>query len=192
MGNVKVMGTLTSTAAALMLSGIVGCSDGAQAQVPTFEPLVQKMAERLLTADLVALNKWDSGGKVYDPVREAQVIAAVSSAAASYGLQADDVSAIFTDQMEANKTVQYALLNTWRRAGGAPTTPRQSLDEIRRQLDALQGSILQGLADTSLLRSRLDCQTQIAMVAGRVTARYSLDPQHSAALDRAVARVCRL
>ncbi|NAV96724.1 hypothetical protein, partial [Salmonella sp. hn-h2] len=83
-----------------------------------------------------------------DPAREAKVIANASSQATAYGLTTADVSDVFTDQIEANKEVQYALLNDWRRTGAAPTAQRQSLPEvIRPKLDELQKSILQALRE---------------------------------------------
>lgn len=168
-----------------------GCATPAGAQDSAFAPLVRRMAERLTTADQVALSKWDSGQSVYDPEREAKVIANVSAAAPAHGVAAADAAGVFTDQIEANKEIQYALLGGWRREGGAPTTPRQSLaDAIRPQLDKLQASILQDLHDAGPQRSAADCPTQLAMAVGQVAREQGLDALHRVALDRAVARVC--
>ena len=82
--------------------------------------------------------------------------------APQYGLSTDDVTTIFSDQMEANKEVQYALLGNWRRAGNAPSTPRQSLTNvIRPELDELQVSILQDLQAVAVWRGTTVCPTQI-------------------------------
>jgi chorismate mutase len=144
-----------------------------------------------VTADQVALSKWDSGQPVYDPAREAKVIANASSQATAYGLAAADVSDVFTDQIEANKEVQYALLNDWRRTGAAPTAQRQSLPEvIRPKLDELQKSILQALREAATARGQADCPVQVANETGRVAQEKSLDSLHRIALDRATARLC--
>ncbi|WP_153099612.1 chorismate mutase [Paraburkholderia hayleyella] len=170
----------------------VGCSPGVSAQSNAFVPLVQAMASRLVIADQVALSKWDSGQSVYDPQREAQVLANAAAMAPTYGIDAPDARAIFADQIEANKEVQYALLNNWRRLSGAPTTPRQSLsDVIRPELDALQVSILQNLQEVAPLRTSADCAVQIALAAGEVGQQNGLDALHLAGLDRAVAQICR-
>ncbi|CAJ0786284.1 hypothetical protein LMG7141_01766 [Ralstonia condita] len=171
---------------------VAGCATQAGAQEGAFAPVLRHLADRLLTADQVALSKWDSGQPVYDPAREAQVIANVSAMAPAYGVQAADAAEVFTDQIEANKTVQYALLNDWRRAGSAPTAPRQSLpNTIRPQLDTLQKAILQGLHEAGPARARADCATQVALDAERVAREKSLDTLHRVALDRATARLCR-
>ncbi len=178
-------------AVVLALWGGTGCSPGVGAQQDAFVPLIRSIAERVATADQVALNKWDSGQPVYAQHREAQVLANVAAMATSYGLTVEDVTNVFTDQIEANKEVQYALLNYWRRQRSAPTTPRQSLSGvIRPELDRLQGSILQNLQDVAPWRSMTACPTQIADVVAQVAQEKSFDTLHLVALDRAAARVC--
>lgn len=176
-------------ACALLLAA--SCAAPAHAQESAFAPLLRHLADRLVTADQVALSKWDSGKSVYDPAREAQVVANVSAQASAYGLVPADVGSVFTDQIEANKEVQYALLNDWRRAGTAPTAPRQSLpDVIRPKLDGLQKAILQALHDAAPARGQADCPVQVAHEIERVTQEKSLDTLHRIALDRATARLC--
>ncbi|WP_175035923.1 chorismate mutase [Burkholderia lata] len=185
------IGTRHVITPALALSLVAACSSGIGAQADAFVPLIRSMADRLNTADQVALSKWDTGQPVYDPLREAQVIANVAATASEHGLTAEDATNIFSDQMEANKEVQYALLNNWRRQGNAPATPRQSLSGVIRPiLDKLQVSIMQNLQGVAPLRSIADCQTQIALAVAQVAQQTSLDAIHLAALDRAVARIC--
>lgn len=170
---------------------VAGCATQAGAQEGAFAPVLRHLADRLVTADQVALSKWDSGQPVYDAAREAQVVANVSAMAPAYGLPAADAADVFTDQIEANKEVQYALLNDWRRAGAAPAAPRQSLPNvIRPRLDALQKAILQALRDAGPARTQADCATQVARDAERVAREKSLDALHRVALDRATARLC--
>lgn len=170
---------------------VAGCATPVGAQDGAFAPLLRHLADRLVTADQVALSKWDTGQSVYDPEREAKVIANASAMAAGYGLASADVGAVFADQIEANKEVQYALLNDWRRAGAAPTAPRQSLpDVIRPKLDTLQKAILQALHGAGPARAQADCATQLAREIGHVAAEKSLDTLHRIALDRATARLC--
>jgi len=191
----NALNTLMTTRLACTLLLAASCATQAHAQLnvqeSAFAPLLSHLADRLVTADQVALSKWDSGQSVYDPAREAKVIANVSGEAAAYGLAAADVGNVFTDQIEANKEVQYALLNDWRRAGAAPTAQRQSLPEvIRPKLDGLQKSILQALRDAAAARSQANCPTQVAHEVERVAREKSLDTLHRIALDRATARLC--
>ncbi|CAB4052951.1 hypothetical protein LMG9964_06642 [Paraburkholderia phenoliruptrix] len=185
------VGTRHAVTLALALWFAAGCSPGIGAQQDAFVPLVRSMADRLNTADQVALSKWDTGQPVYDGQREAQVIANAATMASEYGLTAEDAINIFSDQVEANKEVQYALLNNWRRQGDAPATPRQSLaGVIRPILDKLQASIMQNLQSVAPLRSIADCHALVASAVGQVAEQASLDVLHRAALDRAVARIC--
>ncbi|WP_439892909.1 chorismate mutase (plasmid) [Ralstonia sp. 25C] len=185
--------SMARPAAALLCAGwlMAGCATQAGAQEGAFAPLLRHLADRLVTADQVALSKWDTSQSVYDPEREAKVIANVSAMAPTYGLVAPDAADVFADQIEANKEVQYALLNDWRRAGAAPTAPRQSLpDVIRPRLDTLQKAILQTLHDAGPARNGADCPTQVARDIETVAREKALDTLHRIALDRATARLC--
>jgi chorismate mutase len=190
----KVVGfpSLRLAASFALVAGLLsGCSSLPAAQDDAFVPLVRHMADRVMTADQVALSKWDSGRPVHDPQREAQVIANVVAAAPAYGLAAKDVEDLFTDQMEASKQVQYARLDAWKRQGGAPAWERQSLsDEIRPRLDRLQVEIMEDLRHLAPARKAADCPVRLADAVERVARREAFDAVHRAALDRAVARVC--
>ena len=176
---------------ALVAGLLSGCSSLPAAEDDAFVPLVRHMADRVMTADQVALSKWDSGRPVHDPQREAQVIANAVAAAPAYGLAAKDVEDLFTDQMEASKQVQYARLDAWKRQGGAPAWERQSLsDEIRPRLDRLQVEIMEDLRHLAPARKAADCPARLADAVERVARREAFDAVHRAALDRAVARVC--
>ena len=164
----------------------IGPSDG-----NVFVPLARSMADRLKTAEQVALSKWDSGKAVYDAQREAQVLSNVADMALGQGVAPEDATRIFGDQMEANKAVQYGLLNSWRRQGDAPDVPRQSLSGIiRPELDRLQMAILQNLHGIHSQRSMDNCPVNLARAVGYVAKQEGFDAQHLSALDRAVASVC--
>lgn len=188
---VKPSASLTTVVLASALWLVAGCAAQAGARENAFAPLLRQLADRLVTADQVALSKWDSGQPVYDSEREAKVVANASAVASTYGLAPTDVANVFTDQIEANKEVQYALLNDWRRAGAAPTSERQSLpDVIRPRLDGLQKSILQTLQEAAPARSEATCLAQVAHGVEQVAREKSLDTLHRIALDRATARLC--
>ena len=168
-----------------------GCSSVPAVQHNAFVPLVRDVADRVKTADQVALSKWDSGRPVYDPQREAQVIEKVVAAAPAYGLAVRDVEDFFSDQIEASKAVQYALLDAWKQQGRAPAWQRQSLsDDIRPRLDRLQIAIMADLQHLGPLRKADDCQIHVANAVEHVARLVAFDGVHRAALDRAVARVC--
>ncbi|MFL9950503.1 chorismate mutase [Paraburkholderia agricolaris] len=189
--DIAAIQTRRAIAAGLALWLVTGCSAGVETPANAFVPLIGNMAERLGTADQVALSKWDSGQPVYDPQREAQVIENAVRVAPGYGLSAEDATNIFVDQIEASKEVQYALLDDWKRQGSAPATPRQSLSGvIRPALDKMQISIMQNLRAVAPLRSTENCRTQVALAVDQVVRQMSIDVLHFVALDSAVARVC--
>ncbi|MEM5440551.1 chorismate mutase [Paraburkholderia diazotrophica] len=189
--NIGPVVTRHAVTLALAICLVAGCSPGIGAQQDAFVPLVRSMADRLNTADQVALSKWDTDQPVYDRQRETQVITNAATMASEHGLTPEDAINIFSDQIEANKEVQYALLNNWRRQGNAPATPRQSLPSVIRPiLDKLQVSIMENLQSVAPLRSIADCHAQVASAVGQVAQQASLDVLHRAALDRSVARVC--
>jgi chorismate mutase len=84
-----------------------------------FRPLVETSAQRLLSAERVALAKWDSGAAVEDGPRAAKVIQSAVKDGNAMGLDSKQVEAFFRAQIEANKLVQYSLLTDWRREGRA-------------------------------------------------------------------------
>lgn len=159
--------------------------------VDAFLPLVRSLSDRLDTATQVALNKWDSGQAVCAPEREAQVLEAAVAMAPAYGLTSDDARSVFADQIEANKEIQYALLDGWRRAGVAPSTAREDLSTtVRPKLDELQKVILRHLQTLNRLRRSPACHVYVALAVGRVAQEKSLDALTRAALDRSTASIC--
>lgn len=187
----RASGLLLAASLALAAWLTSGCSSVPAARDNAFVPLVRSMADRVKIADQVALSKWDSGRPVHDPQREAEVIAKAVAAAPTYGLAAQDVETLFTDQIEASKQVQYARLDAWKQQGRAPAWERQSLsDEIRPRLDTLQIEIMQDLQHLAPVRKAADCEARVAGAVKRVARDAAFDTVHRAALDRAVARVC--
>ena len=177
---------------AIALMASTGCASNIEPRDSNvFMPLVRSMADRLKTAEQVALSKWDSGKAVYDAEREAQVISNVADMASKEGVTVEDATRIFSDQMEANKAVQYAQLNNWRRQGQTPVVPRQSLSGIiRPELDRLQIAIMQNLHGIQSQRSMDNCPVNLARAVGYVAKQEGFDALHLSALDRAVASVC--
>lgn len=188
----KREGDMRILIAAIALMASTGCASNIEPRDSNvFMPLVRSMADRLKTAEQVALSKWDSGKAVYDAEREAQVISNVADMASKEGVTVEDATRIFSDQMEANKAVQYAQLNNWRRQGQTPVVPRQSLSGIiRPELDRLQIAIMQNLHGIQSQRSMDNCPVNLARAVGYVAKQEGFDALHLSALDRAVASVC--
>ena len=101
------------------------------------------------------------------------------------------MTAFFTDQIEASKLVQFALMASWRREGGAPAEPRADLrNELRPALDRLRPRFIDELAAIRSLRERPDCRERLAHAAARHVDAHGLSPLFAIGLDRGLARVC--
>jgi chorismate mutase len=159
-----------------------------------FSTLVALSAARLDLSRQVALTKWDSRQPVADPPgdpREQEVVAAAAQEARSRGLPGELATAFFTDQIEASKLVQFALMARWRREGGAPAEPRADLrNELRPALDRLRPRFIDELAAIRSLRERPDCRERLAHATARHVDAHGLSPLFAIGLDRGLARVC--
>ena len=173
----------------LFAVALLGCALPARSQ-PPLDPLLDRIVQRNAIGDAVALSKWDSGKPVLDQTREAALLQSVRDQAPAHGLDAEDAARFFAAQIEANKSVQYALLNHWRERGSAPDTARPDLTELRARLDQLQGELLDALADVATARAAPDCPTSTARVAAHYAARWQLDALHRAALVRSLGDFC--
>ncbi len=156
-------------------------------------PLVETSAQRLLSAERVALAKWDSGAAVEDGPREAKVIQSAVKDGNALGLDSTQVEAFFRAQIEANKLVQYSLLADWRRMGRAPAhAPVDLVREVRPQLDEIEKRLIAELSGTVSVRSATSCNLDIAKAVGEYIDAHKLktDSRDAVALDRAMAATC--
>ncbi|AKO03438.1 chorismate mutase [Xanthomonas oryzae pv. oryzicola] len=173
----------------LLAAGLLGCALPARSQ-PPLDLLMDRIVQRNAIGDAVALSKWDSGKPVLDQAREAAVLQRVRDQAPAHRLDADDAARFFGEQIEANKSVQYALLNRWHERGRAPDTARPDLAALRTRLDQLQGELLDALADVASARSAPDCPASTARAASHYAKQWQLDALHHAALVRGLGDFC--
>ncbi|MDH0304166.1 MULTISPECIES: chorismate mutase [unclassified Pseudomonas] len=164
-----------------------GCASPAP-PTPALGHLLDTLERRLDLAEAVALHKWDRQQPVQASVREAQVLASVRQAAPSHQLAPARAEAFFADQMEANKLLQYHLLDSWHLARQAPNLPRRDLShDIRPALDHLQDQLLDALA-------RFD-QAPPCACADRLAdalRQRTQDPTRHLALVRASGQLCKI
>jgi chorismate mutase len=180
-----------AVASALLLA--TALSHGASAPSGDFSRLIDLTVNRLHVAREVALTKWDTHKPIEDSEREGVVISAAAAEAAPAGVSRQLATHFFADQIEANKLVQYGLLAQWHREGQAPAERRASLtNDIRPELDRLQGEFIRELAATDGLRAKPDCAARLSQATQVYSSAHKLDALYSVALDRALARVCEL
>jgi chorismate mutase len=134
---------------------VAGCGPPAS---PPQEPverqadqLLEILRQRLLLMHDVARWKWHAGRPILDPAREDALLDAVSAQGRARGLDADFVRTFFAAQMEAARTIQERDHARWRATGSAPGQG-PPLDVLRERIDALNGELLDRLAEAPLDR----------------------------------------
>jgi len=157
---------------------------------PALGQLLADTIERNAIGDEVALSKWYSGKPVQDSQREAAVLADVQAKAAGHGLPAASAVRFFAAQIEANKLVQYALLDQWERRDGAPERRPPDLEALRKRLDVLQDRLLIALASSEALRQSPSCRTIVAKAVQEQVDARGLDSLHRVALQRGLGDFC--
>ncbi|WP_329340432.1 chorismate mutase [Streptomyces sp. NBC_01352] len=154
-------------------------------------PLTDLFAERLLLADKVAAAKYGTDKPIDDPAREQQVLDDVAARAVGLGLDPDAVTAVFRDQIEANKLVQRGLYARWDAHPELRPTERPDLvQEVRPALDLITTRVLAALRETESLRASAACLPGLSVAAARSGYGHELDLLHLAGLGRALPSVC--
>jgi len=176
---------------ALLAGALLLGSAGSAWCAGSIEPLLRLAAQRNAIGDEVALSKWDSGKPVQDAAREAVVLTGVREKAPEHGLDPDEAARFFGMQIEANKLVQYQLLNRWRLRGRAPDGPRPDLPALRKRLDQLQSDMLDALEASAAARKAPDCPATTARAIKAYARAHRLDRLHRMALIRSFGDFCR-
>lgn len=164
---------------------LLGCSAATPSQTE-FSLLLTHIEHRLDLAGSVAQHKWDHQLPVEAPERETQVITRVRQQAANHGLGPDRAAAFFSDQIEANKLIQYALLDRWTLLGQRPPTePLDLIDQLRPRLDKLQATLLFELGRFDQ-HPPADCARKLA----DALISHTNDPLRHLAMVRATGQLC--
>lgn len=192
-----VRAALSAILAVAVSATLLGCSS---ARPPTADrtsdseallALTDVAAQRVQLADTVAAAKWGTDAPIYDPARERTVLDTVATKSTQLGIDPVVSLAVFTDQIEANKAVQYGLYSRWiAHPDQAPTT-RPDLAQVRPILDRITDQLLAELKATQQLRAEPSCAVQLTEARDRVERTQNLDPLHEDALARALSSICR-
>ncbi|MCZ4509750.1 chorismate mutase [Streptomyces sp. ActVer] len=153
--------------------------------------LTELFVERLLLADKVAAAKYGTESPIDDPVRERQILDDVAARAAGLGLDPDAVTAVFRDQIEANKLVQRGLYARWDAHPDERPTERPDLaKEVRPALDLITTRLLAALQETAPVRADASCGPRLYASAALSAYGHRLDVLHLKGLGRALPSVC--
>jgi chorismate mutase len=158
---------------------------------PSFVQLVDISAQRALIANDVAAFKFNTGGSIEDPAREQQLLDTVADMSAQLGVDPVVAQAIFRDEIDGNKTVQYGLFDQW--TAHPEQTPTEWPDlttVIRPELDKITTELMDQIKATSQLQVAPDCGHKLAAATAEVDHHRHLDALHVRAVNQALARVC--
>ncbi|PBC81022.1 MULTISPECIES: chorismate mutase [unclassified Streptomyces] len=153
-------------------------------------PLAELSAERLATGDSVAAAKWGTGSPIDDPAREQEVLDTVADQARRLGADPAATVRVFRDQIEANKVVQRGLYRRWDADPAQAPTQRPDLQEVRKEINRINGALVRALAGSPRARSAPYCAPLLTAAAVRVHRQRRLDTLHATALARSLRSVC--
>jgi chorismate mutase len=154
--------------------------------------LADLAVQRVQIADDVAAAKWGTNAPIDDPVREQAVLRNAATKSTQLAIDPAMSRQIFTDQIEANKIVQYGLYSYWNSHPDRVPRSRPDLGRIRPVLDQITGGLLSQLKTTQHIRADRGCATQLAIARQHVKQARALDPLHDNAVGRALESVCRV
>jgi chorismate mutase len=154
--------------------------------------LADLAAQRVQIADDVAAAKWGTNAPIDDPVREQAVLRNAATKSTQLAIDPAMSAQIFTDQIEANKIVQYGLYSYWSSHPDRVPRSRPDLGRIRPVLDQITDGLLTQLKTTQRTRADRGCATELAAARQHAKQARALDPLHDNALGRALESVCQV
>ncbi|MFF7387201.1 chorismate mutase [Streptomyces scabiei] len=184
---------------AVVLTGVAPAAGAESSSAPSrtvvgtrsLTGLTDLFAERLLVADKVAAAKYGTTAPIDDPVREKAILDDVAARAVGLGLDPDEVTAVFRDQIEANKLVQRGLYARWDAHPEERPVERPDLvTEVRPVLDRITTRLLNALQETEGARDGVSCEPRLRVAALRSAYEHRLDRLHGEGLGRALPSVC--
>ncbi|MEJ8646592.1 chorismate mutase [Streptomyces sp. MS1.AVA.3] len=185
-----VTATATATATAPSDKATAPAGATAHSAYGRLGPLAELSAERLATGDLVAAAKWGTGGPIDDPAREQEVLDAVADQARRLGADPAATVRIFRDQIEAGKVVQRGLHRRWHADPAQAPTTRPDLNEVRKEINRINGELVRAIARSPQARSAPYCAPLLTVAAAQVRHERHLDGLHTVALARSLRSVC--
>jgi chorismate mutase len=153
--------------------------------------LVDAAAQRLQTADPVAASKYTTGAQVDDPKREEAVIDAVSADAAARHIDANYVTDVFRNQIDATDSIEHSRFAQWKIDPAARPTTAPDLSTSRRAIDSLNHTMVSEIAAQWGSLHSPACSADLTDARKSVADTRHLDQLYMQALDYATRPYCR-
>lgn len=126
---------------------------------------------RLQLAIEVARAKWNSGAPIADPAREQALLQAMRERGAALGVPGARVERFFQAQIDAARLLQESLFAQWRRERrGRFAGTLDLVQDIRPRIDAVNGRMLELLAQWPADGAAVPAATTLALVSPRAAA----------------------
>ncbi len=171
----------------LLLSlAILGCRLGggvpaARRDLANLDRLLHLMEHRLTLMHDVARWKWNAGRPIADPDRERALLRSVVERGQGKGLDPNLLRSFFAAQMEAARLVQQANFDRWKEKKEKPPTGK-SLAELRKEIDQLNGELIDALAEVVPRLSRPEVQRDLPQRAREILTGDGLDDVRARAI----------
>ena len=172
---------------------MVATAGGAHATEPNpLTALVDAAAVRLQSADPVAAFKWVAKGRIEDPARVQQVLAAVTADALTAGVDRGYVRQVFSDQVAATEGVEYGRFSQWKLDPSAAPASAPDLSASRSAIDALNKTMVAEIAGNWQVLRSPDCGADRDEAVDAVTDAHGFDPLYHQALAFATRSYCQV
>ncbi|MGI4813397.1 MAG: gamma subclass chorismate mutase AroQ [Janthinobacterium lividum] len=179
-------------AAAVLLTIAMGCSG---ASIPSsvsaaLDNEVALASERLSLAEPIAAWKWHQHLPIEDLPREKAVLERLLGQADLYHVPREVAQPFFVDQMTASKQLQTALYAKWQKTNPPVAPDENTFAQARLEIDRVSQSMLLALGEGAPARQSASCALGLKQALRRWYGKVSLDADHRAALERALAHGC--
>ncbi len=155
----------------LVLCGACRTADSLdEVESAAVDRVLDLMNQRLALMPAVARAKWNARRAIADPDREKQLLDAVAGRAEEKGMDVEFMRAFIAAQVEAAKRVQQAHFDRWEKAGQARFPRTAALADLRKEIDAVTGELLDAVEQVRPLLARQAVKRAIEKRAATVLA----------------------
>ena len=179
-----------STLAAALCAALLLAPPARAYSTNPLHDLIDAAAQRLQVADDVAAAKWLAGAPVEDPDRVQLQLTALASAARARHLDADYVTTVFTDQIDATQVLEHHWFAQWKRNPASAPATAPDLMASRARIDGLNQVMLGEIGRQWQQLNALDCAARRDEAVDDVGANRLFDDVYRQALTAATRDYC--
>lgn len=153
--------------------------------------LVDAAAQRLQVAEPVAASKWNTHSAIEDPARVQQELAKMGAEASARHVDAEYVTRVFRDQINATEALEYSRFADWKLDGDAGPREPTDLSVSRSAIDGLNQTMLNHFVTSWDLLHSPECPAQVDIARSSVISARRLNGLYQRALALATQSYCQ-